>query len=548
MDGRDQEGPSAATKTLPVRLPGQIGWVTEVSGSRLSCRLFGDSPENDGGAYSAGQIGALIKITTPATVAFGFIDNLAFHGPSIDTDGGQARAEIDLLGEMKTGRADAASVFSRGITVYPILGAAVFGASEEDMSLIYGKPDAATFAIGSLHQYPGKTAHLKSQEFFAKHSAIVGTTGAGKSCALTLILRTLLTAHPHGHVVVLDPHGEYGPAFSDLAERITPDDLRLPYWLFGFDEITEVLCSQEALARSREAPILKEAIVAAKREFINVNDRMVDLSVDTPVPYRISDVRRHISDAMGKLMRPDTSQPYMRLLTTIDGLTRDRRYRFMFGGLVVRDEMAEILGRILRIPVSGRPMTVLDISAVPSEIVNVIVSLLCRLIFDFAVWSDRDDAVPIMLACDEAHRYIPRDEALGFEPTQRSVARFAKEGRKYGLSLCLVTQRPSELSETILSQCNTVIALRMANREDQNFVRSLLPDDAAGLLNALPTLGQQEAIVVGEGVSHPMRVRFADLEPEHRPKSASTNFPQAWDGDSKDGRYLARIVEKWRGW
>jgi DNA helicase HerA-like ATPase len=518
--------------------------VTEVSGSRLSCRLFAAADGLDErGAYKAGQIGALIKIATPSTWAFGFIDNVSIEGASADTDSIAARAEIDLLGEAQVGR----DSFSRGITIYPVLGAPVFGASERDMSLIYETPDDATFAIGSLHQYPGKTAYLKSQEFFSKHSAILGTTGAGKSCALSIILRTLLTQHPHGHVVVLDPHGEYGAAFDDLAERITPDDLRLPYWMFGFDEITEVLCSKEPTARSRETPILKEAIVAAKRDFLGISNNSVDLSVDAPTPYRISDVRRHVSDAMGKLLKADTSQPYVRLMTTIDGLSRDRRYRFMFGGLTVRDEMAEILGRILRIPVDGRPLTVLDISAVPSEIVNVIVSLVCRLIFDFAVWSDRDEAIPVLLACEEAHRYIPRDQSLGFEPTQRSIARFAKEGRKYGLSLCLVTQRPSELSETILSQCNTVVALRMTNREDQNFVRSLLPDDAAGLLNALPTLGQQEAILVGEGVSHPIRIRFADLEPAHRPQGAGTTFPQAWDADSKDRQYLDKVLGKWRG-
>ena len=523
---------------------GQIGFVTEVSGFRLSCRLFeGTEGAREAGAYRAGQIGALIKIATPTTWAFGFIDNVSIEGASTDTASIRARAEIDLLGEAPVGQ----DAFSRGITVYPVLGAPVFSASERDMSLIYETRNGATFPIGSLHQHPGKTAYLKSQEFFSKHSAILGTTGAGKSCALSIILRTLLKEHPHGHVVVLDPHGEYGAAFEDLAERITPDDLRLPYWMFGFDEITEVLCTREAVARSREAPILKEAIVAAKRDFLGITNNSVDLSVDAPTPYRMSDVRRHVADGMGKLLKADTSQPYMRLMTTIDGLSRDRRYRFMFGGLTVRDEMAEILARILRIPVDGRPLTVLDISAVPSEIVNVIVSLLCRLIFDFAVWSDRDEAVPVLLACEEAHRYIPRDQSLGFEPTQRSIARFAKEGRKYGLSLCLVTQRPSELSETILSQCNTIVALRMTNREDQRFVRSLLPDDAAGLLNALPTLGQQEAILVGEGVSHPIRVRFADLEPAHRPKGAGTSFPQAWDTDSKDRQYLNKIVEKWRG-
>jgi uncharacterized protein len=183
---------------------------------------------------------------------------------------------------------------------------------------------------------------------------------------------------------------------------------------------------------------------------------------------------------------------------------------------------------------------------VPSEIVNVVVSLLSRLIFDFALHSEREEAIPVLVVCDEAHRYIPRDEASGFEPTRRAIARIAKEGRKYGVSLCLVTQRPSELSESILSQCSTVFALRMNNERDQRFVRSMLPDDAAGLLNALPTLRQREAIVVGEGVAHPMRIRFKDLEDRFRPQGEAANFPEAWQSDNKGRDFVGKIIERWR--
>jgi hypothetical protein len=251
---------------------------------------------------------------------------------------------------------------------------------------------------------------------------------------------------------------------------------------------------------------------------------------------------------MGKLLKSDTSQPYLRLISAFEGLVRDRRYEFMFKPELVHEDMAHVLGRLLRIPVNGRPITILDISAVPSQITTAVVSLLCRLVFDFAVHGDRNDSIPVMVACDEAHRYIPRDGTPGFEPTRLSIGRIAKEGRKYGVSLCLVTQRPSELSETILSQCSTVIALRITNRDDQAYVRSHLPDAADGLLNMLPTLGQQEAILVGEGAVHPMRIRFRDLKQEHRPRVAPTNFPAAWDVDDKQRNYLLQIVRRWRGW
>jgi DNA helicase HerA-like ATPase len=531
---------------LKARQPGQIGIIISVSGFKLTCLLFGESgPGANDAAYSAAQIGTLVKVPTPRSVAYGFLASLEFE----QTVGDQplATAVVDLLGEATSNR-DGKTTFARGISVYPVLGAPVFATTTEDIALIYAKPNTWTLAIGSLHQDETRPAYLLSQEFLSKHSAIVGTTGSGKSCALTLMLRTLLTAHPNGHVVLLDPHGEYASAFPDFGERVTHDRLQLPYWLFSFEEICEVLCSTDPIARSREVPILKEVIMQAKFDFLGGGGRDAhpQLTVDTPSPYRMNTVMQRIQEQMGKLDRPDSSLPYIRLHSTIEALRKDRRYAFMFEGLTVRDNMSELIGRILRIPVEGKPITILDISAVPSEIVNVVVSLLCRIIFDFALWCERDEAIPILVVCDEAHRYIPRDESTGFEPTIRSIARIAKEGRKYGVSLCLVTQRPAELSETILSQCSTIFALRMNNEKDRAYVRNMLPDDAAGLMAALPTLRQREAIAVGEGVAHPMRIRFNDLEPEFRPKGEAANFPKAWQDDVKGRDFVGGIIERWR--
>ena len=537
-----------AVRSDEAATPGQVGMVTLVSGFKLSCALFGGDTRSAGrSSFERVQIGALIKVPTASTIAFGFVDSLALQNPGGNTAGqGVAVAEIELLGELVPPRPGMPPTFSRGISVYPVLGAPAFMASPDDLSRIYSKPNSPSLAIGSLYQDPSKTAYLISQEFLCKHSAILGTTGSGKSCALTVILRALLDAHPNGHIVCLDPHGEYGAAFPGIAEHITPQTLELPYWMLSTEEITEVLCSREPIARSREANILKDAIIGAKRDFMGEAGQSAFLTVDTPVPYRMPRVVQRISEAMGKLDKPDNALPFLRLLTTIDNLRQDQRYAFMFGGLVMRDNMAEILSRILRIPVKGKPITIIDISAVPSEIVNVVVSLLCRIIFDLALWSNRETAVPLLLVCDEAHRYIPNDESTGFEPTRRSISRIAKEGRKYGVSICLVTQRPSEISESIISQCSTVFAMRMTNEKDQNLVRRTLPESAAGLLNTLPTLRQQEAIAVGEGVPHPMRIRFADLDGKYRPHGDATNFPRAWETDQNGLEYLGEIIERWR--
>jgi len=529
------------------RAPGQVGMVTVVSGFKLSCALFGAGPQpGSQAAYEHVQIGDLIKVPTSTTIAFGFVDSLALKDPSGGTGRGIAIAEVELLGEIIARKDAKPPVFSRGISVYPVLGAAVYPASPTDLDCIYSKPNSASLPIGVLHQDPSKTAYLISQEFLCKHSAILGTTGSGKSCSLTVVLRSLLNAHPNGHVVVLDPHGEYSHAFGNMAECINTHNIELPYWLMSAEEVTEVLCSREPIARSREANILKEAIIAAKHSFLGEAEGEVFVTVDTPTPYRMLAVVKHISDAMGRLDKPDSTLPYLRLIGTIEDLRQDLRYAFMFPGLTIRDNMSEILSRILRIPVSGKPITILDLSSVPSEIVNVVVSLLCRLIFDFAIWSDRDKSVPILLVCDEAHRYVPSDTSLGFEPTRRAIARIAKEGRKYGVSLCLVTQRPSEISEAILSQCSTVFAMRMTNDKDQSLVRRTLPETAAGLLNTLPTLRQQEAIAVGEGVPHPMRIRFNDLDRTLRPHGGSTNFPKAWETDHEGLGFLTETIDRWR--
>ena len=181
-------------------------------------------------------------------------------------------------------------------------------------------------------------------------------------------------------------------------------------------------------------------------------------------------------------------------------------------GVTLRDTMSQIVSRILRIPVEGKPVTILDLSAIPSEIIDVVVSLLCRVVFDFAVWSKRDESIPVLLVCDEAHRYVPADDAHGFEPTRLAMARIAKEGRKYGVSLCLVSQRPSEISESVLSQCSTVFALRMASERDLKFVRSALPEASSGPHQHLA------GFAISGGRRHRRRRDPPDAHPLPRPR------------------------------
>ena len=205
---------------------------------------------------------------------------------------------------------------------------------------------------------------------------------------------------------------------------------------------------------------------------------------------------------------------------------------------------AAILSRLFRIPVKDKPVTVIDTSGIPSEVLNVVVSLICRMTFDFALWSDQ--AVPILLVCEEAHRYAPSEDKTLFEPTKRALSRIAKEGRKYGVSLCLVSQRPSELASTVLSQCNTIFALRMSNQKDQEFLRAAMPESGIGLLDELPSLRNAEAIAVGEGVPIPTRICFDQLPDNFKPRSKTAAFSTAWTTEVSTDNFLQNVVNRWR--
>ncbi len=549
----------------------RIGHVVSVSGAKLSGVL---TPEHDGSgnghASDAGralQIGNLVKIPMRKSTAYGLVSKLEIRDPSGPPNGHDCRiVEIDLFGESLANGADYAycddewaaanglpaglsrsNGFQRGVSVYPGLGDEIHSASSEELAEIYKRPTVAAARMGTLHQDQDLPVYLMTDELLGKHFAVLGTSGSGKSCALSVVLQAILDDNPSGHIVLLDPHNEYSKAFGARSNVITTDELQLPFWLLNFEELAEVLCSPEPSSREAETGILKEAVIAAKLNFAGDSEVVDYLTVDTPVPYRLSSLVTHIDKAMGDFERAEQTRPYLRLKARIERLRGDRRFAFMFSAVSVKDTMAEIVCDILRIPVAGKPVTIFDLSGVPSEIVDVLVSVLCRTIFDFAMWSERELAIPVLLVCEEAHRYIPRDPSDGFAPTRKAISRIAKEGRKYGVSLCLVTQRPSELSETILSQCNTLFALRMSNDRDQEFVRRALPEGAAGMMGSLPALRTQESVVVGEGVTLPMRIRFDDLPSEEKPLSETASFSSAWrqDVDRRED-FVYDTLDRWR--
>ncbi len=524
-----------------------VGRVASITGSEVVVLLDDEAAP---GSDTALRAGMLARISAGDTWIFGLVTGVTMPTPSVDPDQSTfVFAELELLGESpKSSPGHGEMKFQRGVSHLPAVGAPVMVATSEDISRVYSLPDKATIRLGGVFHDPSIPACAAPDDLLGKHFAVLGSTGTGKSCATALILHRILEANPNAHVVLLDPHNEYAAAFKDMAELIDVTNLKLPYWLFNLEELSAAVMQiqspeQDAVA---EVSILSELIVAAKRNFVGNDEKAGgQLTVDSPVPYRISDVFKALEDEMGRLDKAESLTPYMRLKGKLSSFKADPRYRFMFPtGLSLRDNMAAILSQLFRVPVDGKPITIIDMSSIPSEVINIVVSVLARLTFDFAFFCDR--AMPILLVCEEAHRYIPEQTRLGFEPTKRALSRIAKEGRKYGLSLGIVSQRPSDLAIQALSQCNTVFSMRLTSRTDQEFVRGGMPDWSGGLLDLLPSLLNGEAIALGEGVAVPLRMRFDELPPEKRPRSGTASFTSAWQSDVSDGDFMSDLVSRWR--
>jgi DNA helicase HerA-like ATPase len=529
----------------------QIAHVVSVTGSQaiavLEQMLIG------GGADATRtQIGSVVKIKTPRADVIGLISGMSVPVPSMTSQYDELRVvELDLVGEIPA--ESPPRLFRRGISGLPALGDPVFFANRDDLECVYNPQGRAAAKIGTLFQDEGIPAEVMVDELLAKHFCIVGSTGSGKSCALAGIMLSVLEQSPEAHIIVLDLHNEYSTAFEGRGLLITPASLELPFWMLNAEELAAVIVGDAP--HDDENEILGEAVQHAKRRYSEASrarsqiavrkvTEPVAMGIDAPTPFRLIDVTSYLDEQMGKLERARSTLPYRHLKQRIETLTSDPRYSFMFGSVAVQDSMVEILGRIFRIPVEGKPVTVLDLSAVPSEILNMVISTLCRITFDLGVWSRGQ--IPITLICEEAHRYAPLATKSTFAPARRALARIAKEGRKYAISLGLVTQRPSELDPTVLSQCNTVFALRLSNELDQQVIRAATADSALSLLNFLPSLGDGEAIAVGQGVTLPMRIRFTELPRTRIPASRGAGFSKAWSSATVDAAQLEQVVARWR--
>src|SRR5262249_37494435 len=412
------------------------------------------------------------------------------------------------MGEVRT-REDKSTYFQRGVTAYPAIGDAAMLITNRELRLIYDMAGSDTINIGTLLQDAGIGAFIHVDDMLCKHFAVLGTTGVGKSSGVAVILTKIREERPNLRLFLLDGHNEYGKCFGGRAYVLNPRNVKLPFWLFNFEEIVDVIFGARP-GVEEEVEILSEVIPLAKGAYTQYkggNDRLTlkrtdpkstGYTADTPVPYRLADLINLIDERMGRLENRSSRMKYHRLITRLETVRNDPRYGFMFENANVGgDTMADVLGQLFRMPHNGKPMTIMQLAGFPSEVVDAVVSVLCRMAFDFGLWSD--GAFPLLFVCEESHRYASADRSVGFGPTRKAISRIAKEGRKYGVFLGLVTQRPAELDPTIISQCSTLFAMRMANDRDQALLRAAVSDAAANLLDFVPSLGTREVVAFGEG-------------------------------------------------
>ena len=504
-----------------------LGHVASIEGARARLRL--DAGE---GQPDAPRSGRMVKLLSGERTVLAVIRRL-----ERDADGLMATAEC-------LGAAGADGALQRGIAALPLPGEPVYAISDDELAALFAPGAGDHIALGRLSG-SAVPATVRTDRLLARHFAVLGSTGTGKSSAVALTLRRLVETLPAAHILVLDPHNEYAAAFADIGVHFDPTTLALPYWLMNLEEHIEVFLGGGDAQADYGRDILKRALLGARQR----NSRFAGLpvTVDSPIPYKLSDLLAELDEQAGKLEKRDDSPAILRIRQKIEELKSDKRYAFMFSGMLVNDTLPDILGRLLRMPPDGRPVATLDLSGVPSDIMDVVVALLSRLTFDFAVWSGRDDAArPFLLVCEEAHRYVPRRMTAARGAAGRMLERIAKEGRKYGVALGLVSQRPSDLSESVLSQCGTIFAMRMNNDRDLAFVRDALPEGGKGYIDSLSALANGECLISGEGVPVPLRVTLDRAEAAHRPDSGDPAFTEKWRLDDDSPVFVTAVIDRWR--
>ncbi len=575
-----------------------IGHVDSVKGGVVTIRLRDDVPTFmmvDGRSYRIGQVGAFLRIPLGYTQLYAVCTLVgAAAAPQSEATAsalGHRWLSATLFGESIGG------IFERGVSQYPTIEDEVHLVSPQDMRVIYGSTkEERSITVGHIAAASGISGKLDLGRLVTRHCAVVGSTGSGKSNLLAVLLEAIATqGFPSARVLVIDPHGEYGSAVGQYGRifKIKPDKskrelpLHVPFWALPFDELQAIALGQ--MQPAAETAVRDEVTARKKDAIKHLMDKPPDAAItaDSPIPFSLKKLwfdlddfesqtfqdnartkpskKTQVGDAKKLLPNkypapnPGNQAPYAhprprnirKQLELMRSRLQDSRFAFLFqpGDDLLPNLDGNAKGDLHGLVQSwvghDKPLTVLDVSGLPPEVLSTVVGTLIRIVYDLLYWafdlpiSGRNQ--PLLIVLEEAHIFLPEG---GDSAAHRTIARIAKEGRKYGVGLCVVTQRPGEIESTVLSQCGTMIALRLTNSADRTKVEAAMPDDLGALSGMLPALRTGEGIVLGEAMPIPSRIQF--FKARKRPRGDDPEMPEAWRKERPDGDQYKTALNNWR--
>jgi len=466
--------------------------------------------------------------------------------------------EVHKLRLVPLGEFNKDSQFERGVTHYPTTGAELHLVSTWNLERIFSDFSDVYYKVGKLSAFKSIDVFLDASSFFGRHVAILGQTGSGKSWAVTSLIQSALRYMPNAHVIIMDMHGEYGgsktdasitsPFPSNKVRCLDALELEMPYWILTYSELADIFINPDDTNAAVQMAFLRNALRDLRVE-TNKHLNLGHITVDSPVYFSLEELRDKFSEAnqdtldFGKSKGPLHGK-FDQFLVRMHSLMSDGRYDFMLNPKqrTSTESLPDLMRDFVGLGDPKANVTALNLSTIPTDVAPMVTALIGRLALEFNFWNPKCLEFPIWLVCEEAQQYIPRDEHSRYRESRRVMERISKIGRKYGVGLCVVSQRPAEVSETVLAQCGTFICMRISNPDDQDYLRAMVPDAARGTFSTLTSLGRGEAVVMGAGV--PMPVRFQINLPNPPPNSQDVDYATKW---SKGGEEIdvEGLVSNW---
>lgn len=539
-----------------------IGYLSEVRGDGMNAIMIeeysNELPLIKLGTQEilAGSIGSYVGIRQGGIYILALVYKVWGKDRFDTTDRRKTDRFVSLIpvGEIQDGGA-----FVRGVRHYPTPGAKIYAVGLEEINAIFSKFRDYQFFIGQLASHKDYHLSLDPRALFGRHFAILGQSGSGKSWTVTSLIQNTIRAMPKSHLIMLDLHGEYcwkdhngviQSAFpDDLVNYIDAMEMEMPYWMMTYAELVDLFIDRDDKGASMQMSFMREVLQQLKRKEAK-RLGMASVSIDTPIYFSLAEMYMQFKAAneerkdFGKTQGALFGQ-FDEFLIRMQSRFNDVRYDFLLKPKIRNnsESMADMLREFVGLGSKKANITVVDLSSVPTDVRPAVSAQVGRLAYEFNYWNPHRREFPITLICEEAHAYIPREKGGNFEGTKKMMERIAKEGRKYGVSIGVVSQRPTELSETMLSQCSSFICLRTTNPDDQAYIRGLVPEAEGDLTDILTSLGRGEALVLGEAAPLPTRVQIYRPNPE--PKSNDVDYYAGWR-DGKDDLDVGDIVNLWR--